>query len=333
MSKAFRWASVNSGVLPSVTAPAFLLVAAAAGFGPTPQDVMRRALDAHLKHRIEMLQVTATPMDSGTILYKLYVDPRVKSTHVNIISPNSMAGTRSVDNSKVLRTYFPAQDDILEQPSPQKFRTPTDKRMQLIQRNYKLSLTSGRQIAGRNTYMVEMRPIEPSVGMRRVFIDRERSTILASYLRDPATKTDFTLTTTLHVNYNPDNRASEFQLPPKKEVKKETTPIELSKFKDAAKKLGFAPRIPPNLPYGFEIVSKQIVGSEEKPFLAVRCSDGMTNINVYQWNVKTFGGESPMRNVKTKQDPYRITYYVDGDAPIGILNAIRDTFIARASSS
>ena len=294
---------------------------------------MKKALDSHMKHRVEMFQVTSSPLDSGTIVYKLSVEPSAKTVHVNIISPSSMAGTRSVDNSRTLRTYFPNQKEILEQPSPQKFRTSTKTRMELIQRNYRLSLVAGREIAERKTYLIELKPKEPSVGTRRVLIDQDKGTILASYLRDPATRTEFTLSTTLVVNYNVKFAPGEFDLPKDIIPTKEVMPIELSQFKDAAKKLGFAPRIPPTLPYGFQIVSRQVVGSQEKPFLAIRVSDGMNNVNVYQWNIKKFDGKSPMSNVRTKQDPYRITYYVDGDAPIGILNAIRDAFIARASQS
>jgi hypothetical protein len=326
MSKQLRWACGNTGVHFSLAIPV-LFLSLAAKPGPSASDVLRRAFDSQFKNHVELVQLTATPSDPGSKIFKLYIDPKV-GAHVNILSPTVLSNTRSVDNRRELKIFYPSQNEIVVQKSPQVFKLPLDKRMKLVERNFSLSLKDdGAKVAGRTVYVVYLKAKNAGVGDRQLCVDKEKGNILRSILIEE--RSNFVLLETLVANFSVPYKKGEFDLPKSAQVSKKWGPVDLAKFKDANKKLGFAPRVPGTLPKGFEITHKQIVGQEKKPIMAFRLSDGMNTITVFQWNPKLFGGESPFQNVPTKSDVYGIRYYAEGDAPKAVQSDIVDTFRIR----
>ena len=54
----------------------------------------------------------------------------------------------------------------------------------------------------------------------------------------------------------------------------------------ASKRVGFAPRTPSSLPFGFEVAEAHLCGDEKSAFVAVRISDGFAQGTIYQWDSK-----------------------------------------------
>jgi hypothetical protein len=218
----------------------------------------------------------------------------------------------------------------VEQPSPQRFRLSTDQRMKLIERNFTLSLKDHLEVANRPVYEIYLKAKNKVVGDRILSIDKEKGVILQSILKESPTRS-FVLLGTRSVNFKVPEKLDEFKLPSGSTVKqvKKWGPVNLSSFRNAEQKLGFAPRVPATVPFGFDITHKHVVGQEMKPILAYRLTDGMNTVTVFQWNPKKFDGESPFENVKTTPDTFGIRYYAEGDAPKAVLDEVRRTFVLR----
>ena len=259
-------------------------------------------------------------------MYKLYVDPSY-GVHVNILSPTALTNTRSVDNRREMWIYYPGQREIEVRVSPQKFRLPTDRRVKMVERNFVLSVRgTDESVAGRSVYVVDLKSKNGGVGNRALYVDREKGNILRSTLSDG--KENMNLLETVTVNYDVKLKKEEFRKPAGVE-KKLWGPVDLAKFSNSSKKLGFAPRFPVSVPRGFEVTHKQVLGSDAMPYFVARLSDGMNSIAVYQWSPKIWKGESPFQGVKTSTDAYGIRYFADGDASKSITQEILRSFVLR----
>lgn len=295
------------------------------------RNVLLKSLENHRKQTVELLQNWRPFSEDRTVTVKV-VNVANKKMRVDILSPLVYEGTVTIDDGKLLKTYYTDRKEVLVQASPIKFETPPEKRIKLIESNYKLNVKSGVQVAARNTYMITLTPKEAALGRRVMLIDRKTFIPLRITAYEPGNEVRM-LTDTISIKDESLNPPPDFAIPGESKYRKTSSwgPEELKDTAKAAQKLGFEPRIPTKLPHGFQIVAKHLLGTPDRPFLGVRISDGIYSATVYQWSPKVQQGKNPVQHASMYQDPYGVQYTVYGETPDGLARTLLAMFAFRGT--
>jgi len=200
--------------------------------------------------------------------------------------------------------------------------------MALIDKNYTLSLVGPSTIAGRKTTTILAQPKDEDLAARRFFIDPENGLILQSEVGDLKGKMDKTIETHL-VSFPKRLDPSIFQIPEGDdglEVVKTDWPKRLRDPSKATPLVGFAPRLKPDLPSGFIITEVHLVGNEDAAFLAVRLTDGLALVTVYQWDT-----DKKLTNLPSRRghgvDGEGVCYYAVGDVSSDMRRRLAEAFL------
>jgi hypothetical protein len=184
--------------------------------------------------------------------------------------------------------------------------------MRQIKRNYRLSLGETAVVAGRTVRPIVVAPKHDLLPTRTMFVDTTTHMVLRYVIkmesRGPSVFFD-----TSEVIYFRDGSDVDLSVPAayeKFEVKRQPGPRTLDSVRSARSELGFEPRRPRSVPLGFQTYAAHVLGSGDKSFVAVRLSDGMCSVTVYQWLGSRFARDPGGRRLASATDDQGVKFSV-----------------------
>lgn len=294
------------------TAALSLLVLAHAAFGQSSlQERLERAFASVPAANVELIQERKTPDSPQGVTYRLCADPK-KGVMVRLLKPVLLEGRMTLDDRKNMSTYLPDKRSIRVQASPHLYEPSAEKLARLTVRNYNSKRGSSVTVAGRSAITYTLTPKQPGVGARTLAFDSKTGMILRIDLKDENEKLRLLDTFLFRADKC---ETKDFRLPAARKRETIPAPKSITSVESAAKAVGFSPRIPTRLPLGMSIYAKQVVSSGDAKFVALRLTDGLASMTVYQWNPKLFGGKNPVGIDAMAMDGYGIMYTGYGSLP------------------
>lgn len=201
-----------------------------------------------------------------------------------MIAPLRLQGKESVDDGSKSYTFLPDEKIMIVQPSAN-VKEDADFRIPLISKNYVLTSKNGGKIANRGTTLVTAMAREAKVGGLRFWLDNETAYVMrkAAYnFEEEEWIPDYEV---LKAEFPPKLDSSLFKISPigGYETLEYGARTKLASLRDAERALGFMPTAPKDLPFGFQIQSMQTNTKSTWKSLAMRLTDGLQKVTVYQW--------------------------------------------------
>lgn len=310
----------------TVAAALILFVAAASiSTAQAPDDataVLLRALKS--KRSIHSTMLQRRTVGSFSILVKVQVIPKV-GIRSRVLSPMFMNSIVSFDDGKEWRTYNSDDNSLRIELSPALHAMPHGRLAELLERNYTVSFLDSARVAHRRTFVVRLAPLAEALPSRTLFIDKEKHAILR-YKIDADTGS-LTVIDTQWVSFDPGFSATDLEIVvgPNVRIKRAWGPKEVRNLREAEELAGFRPTSPKSLPFGFAPGKLHLVGRREQPFVAVRISDGIAHVTVYQW-LAGVDGFNPFPNRKALVNLSQIHILAVGDVGSKVLKLIEQAF-------
>ena len=296
-------------------------------------STLAKALDAQWSVPALLLQDRGQGEGQAPMRVKVQVVPG-RGIQVTVLQPISWQGTVFLDDRRELRTYDPDNDRIIVRPSPAKFSASTAWRIERVGENYQTEVSRGPTIAGRRTQILTLEPKASEMPVRRLTIDRSNSVVLRYEIVPESGKTSLYLDT-LSAVYDPAEAAADFGIDrePDTDLVRLPGPREFTVPSSVKELVGFTPRVPGSLPVGFQAYARHVLGDDGREIVAIRLSDGMCAVTVYQWLGSRFKGRPPVRTRWSRRDAYGVTVAVEhtpGDlVPPAVLEKILERFAGK----
>ena len=270
------------------------------------------------------VQTRGQPGTPHTFLVQVQVVPN-RGVRTTILSPISHQGSVSFDDFEKLHRYDPDRRLVEIGPSYYKLQPSPRSRASLISRNYSVSVGADETVASRRCTVIECKPKSEGLPSRRMHVDAFTNVILQYDIAEPG-KGYKSFLKTKSVDYSRENALRNFELrypSGSTTIVHEWGPEEIKSASSVARQVGFTPRLPKVLPYGFVLQESQLVGTAREPYVRLFLSDGLAGLFVYQVssdkkpsNVRRFE-RSPIHT-----DRYGIEYYAEGDVSYRIQRTI-----------
>lgn len=312
-----------------------LVVMAAAGSaiaGPWP-DARARDLLLKSMERSRCFNVSAilTREGSGGIMQLKLEQSEDGFERQTILQPLSMQGVSTVDDGKRWMTLWPDERRVLRQDSPRLWQADPEDRIRLADRNYRLTITSEDRIAGRRALCVSAVPRSKEMATRRYYLDERTGFILRSELVDENGEVVL-LQDTKAISF-PDDipKCCEMISSKGMRVMERTSPMALKPGASTRSLVGFEPVLPGNLPFGFVIHAKQIIGDENRRYVAVRITDGLVSATIYQY--KSDGDERKRGSSDERREAAGVGFRVVGELTSAAKSQILSRFLKEAEQA
>lgn len=326
--------AANFSLLAALGAMLFEVASSQApGPSPSPIESLRKALNADLHSNYSAIkQVSVWGSDrSGVRVRKDQAASGKSATFV--LSPTTMQGRITVDDGKLWSTYNPDNKTLYVQESPGKVldRAELDRRMLLIQQNYKVTSGRPQTIAGRRTLCVQIEPEAKDPLFKRAFwIDAEQNVILRVVWTHPnGAKRVIVDTESISFPEKIDDEVFKIKLLENpKQVRIQSPRMERT-ISSLSKHVGFSVRLPVEIPMGFLFTRAEAVTGPSRTMAALRYTDGAANVTVYQ--SPAVGGRPPWRMDESRGDFEQegSFFAVDGDIPdearAKIISAVKES--------
>ncbi len=212
-------------------------------------------------------------------------------TRYTTLAPIRLMGYQSIDDGVRCKIFLPDQSMVIDQESPLKQPDDIEKRIKLANENYTFKMDGMSLIAGRPAWCVVAMPRDGDMEVRRFYIDQETNypLRLEGVSANGARRT-FLDTKVIQFPKMLDDEVFQFKSLTNVRVIKYERPKNV-KISSAASQLGFKPAVPTDLPLGFVVQDAQINDAPEWHALAMRLTDGLVRVTVYQWRI----GDRPIR--------------------------------------
>lgn len=247
-----------------------------------PIDVLRELFTT--AHRTPVVMVQSFRQSDGSV-HQLKVhttaDGRTRRT---VIQPLAMQGEIYYDDGKKWYYFRPDQRVVIQQPSPVLNTLDINRRLALVNKNYTLNIGKTEVIVGRPATKVIAKPKFKGLPTRIYYVDKEFPALLRLQTSMPNSKETIMAVDT-HSFQALSGESALTQSPP------DDAGYRLIKMwgpknfdpegKYAERFVGFSPTIPNDLPFGFELAYKQMIGTEDAPYVSVRITDGLSSLSVY----------------------------------------------------
>lgn len=281
---------------------------------------LKRLYDDPFGANVVTIQRRRSPVNRSTFLAHVESSKGV-GAKITILEPVSVQGMQYIDDGETLRSYMPDLSTIYLQVSPQKVRMGGEERMAAIRANYRVKLLEPVEVARRKATVVELRPRNPKMPIRRLAIDAKEAFLLRSeVIDDEAEKWVDTVKVTFL-----SSRPAPFSFHEPRDTTVRESFVKLVKDgKFAMALLGFEPRLPKKLPFGLRVVAQQVSGSESSPVFSVVLSDGVATVTVSQWKNKKNREDQNERPMAV--DAFGIGFTAYGDVPDDVLQQVAKTF-------
>ncbi|MGE0002598.1 MAG: outer membrane lipoprotein carrier protein LolA [Fimbriimonadaceae bacterium] len=261
---------------------ATLLPAAAFTHDEEAQKFLELALAGQRNFHAVIVQNRMGPDERTDMLVKIQIVPS-KGMKSTVLQPLSMQGFVVIDDGEESKVYDPDREEVLIQPSPNKFLPSTSIRSRQIKSNYAVEYGRHRVLAGRSCHEVVLSPKEAKMPQRRLSIDNSKRLILR-YVIVPASGEAIVFTDVKSVIFDQGEANEDFGLPAaaqEKRVRRMEGPQVVSDPMSVKGEVGFSLKRPKSLPFGFDVHAIHLVGHDKEKSLAIRTSDGMSFVTVY----------------------------------------------------
>lgn len=307
-----------------------LLVIGACGapaLAQDPHEILSRSLTRQFNLPVSIVQVRT--FDRSNVMMKVESD-ETGNMRITMLHPISLQGIVTVDDGRRTRIFEPDEREIRSMMSPRVMLGDPGMRSELIRRNYRLSLQPAVRVAGRLCHVIRAEPRAEGLETRVVFVDRELGiTLRYEVLRGDGSR--LTLFDTKTATSRPAGFRVSTDLPEGKE-EKSWGPLTVNDRKRARRMVGFTPRDGDELPLGFHRVAIHIVGSEERPFIGLRLTDGLATATVYQWQPSRFRDGRPFRTTVTGVDDDGVMFSAAGNIPEYAIRRLVEHFAGSSKS-
>jgi len=197
-----------------------------------------------------------------------------------VLGPLRYQGIESIDDGSQATTYLPDSHVMLVQASSRKESCRAKQRLALAEKNYRLTVETSGEVAGRKTVCVQATPRHAGLPSRRYYLDAKTAYLLRSEVIGP--KGSQVQLDTKAVSY-PDEISEDLDI-----HSAGASTVRYSRqweepARDGDRQLGFEPLIPAFLPLGFAIQEVKVSKSQDWNSIVVRISDGLVRGTVYQW--------------------------------------------------
>lgn len=267
-------------------------------------DLLRRSLEARSRTRAVLVQVQSMPgKSSSAVTVKVEMDGtgRMRRT---ILQPLRVANSLSIDDGNSWISLAPDEKMARVQPSVDLVSDSIANRMNLIRNNYSVSAVRGPIIAGRNTVLLTCRPkTNRELPVRRIYIDQKNFLMLRLELEEGEKATERLVDTTVAEfpsKIDPDR--FKVSVPAGYTVERCTPTVRLTDPLRASKLVGFSPKVPNELPFGFVVEHYEVIRpGPTSGLLALRLSDGFVTLTAYQWATSDSKTRFPSQRSRTIQ--------------------------------
>jgi hypothetical protein len=250
-------------------------------WGPDdPGEILKRGLRETSDYTGQMLVKTESWTEGKSLLQVKVV--KGKGFKYTWVHPSNAAGESYIDDGKQIKQYLPDSNVIRVRTSFQTFFPSESERLAMTKQNYTLSFLGHEKRQGRTVQRIRATAKNSQMGVRTMAVDSELPVVFELDHRvGGSTKRLFEVFEFALM----ENSAIKLDLgaPASAKVVNAWGPKPIKDVKIATGLLGFAPIVPPTLPYGLKIFASQMVGDEKSPFVAMRLTDGLAIAHVYQW--------------------------------------------------
>lgn len=273
------------------------------------------------------VQTRGQPGSPYTFLVQVQVVPN-RGVRTTILSPISHQGSVSFDDFKKLQRYDPDRRLVEIGPSYYKLQPSPRSRASMISRNYTVTLGPDETVASRRCTVIECKPRSAGLPSRRMHVDAFTNVILQYDIAEPG-KDYKSFLKTKSVDYSRGNALRNFELSYPSDsttVVHEWGPVDIKSAAAVSSQIGFTPRIPRVLPYGFMLQESQLVGTAREPYVRLFLSDGLAGLFVYQ--VSSDRKPSNVRRFERRPihtDRHGIEFFAEGD----VSHEIQRTIVER----
>lgn len=253
-----------------------------------------------------MVQSRSNGETSITVLVQIVPGEGV---HAKVIKPFIYSGIVSVDDGATWKNFDPHENVVRIERSPVQFEMPLHKRMDLIKKNFEVSLAEDVMVAGRAASVVRLHGLHKGMFDRVLKVDKESALIL-DYWVDCGQNVGASQFVTKSITLGESSEPSEFEFAFKmaKVVDRTDSLKEIKNPVEASPLVGFLIKTPTDLPAGLSLQAYHVISNRDSKFLGVRLTDGMSIVNAYLWK--------PSADVKRSDEPFEGKY--DSVAPSGI---------------
>ncbi len=251
-------------------------------------------------------------------------------TKLTVLAPLCDQGIVNTEDGKTWKTYIPSEKRLEFMAAPNR-EANNDVRRDLSSRNYRFTLQSGDLIAGRKTSVIIASPKNGEMPTRRYSLDAAKQ-----YLLRVETELEGEmkmLHDTVAIAFPTSNPVADIEKEIVQSVRRieKSPPVSWTEPRTVQNLVGFKPTIPTNLPFGFEIIDKQLAG-EKGRFIAIRISDGLANATIYQISSNSQFGttESTAHTSVNRREANGIRFRLSGDLPDSVTKRILEFFVKEA---
>lgn len=240
-----------------------------------------------------------------------------------VLAPICDQGAIMYDNGKVMKNFFPDEKKLMVHDSP-RHNSQLAYRQALADQNYRFSTEKSERVAGRAAVVIIAVPRSTGMPSRRYTLDAANSYLLRveTELRGDRK----ILTDTLAISFpkvlsisDPEREFfSQFR-----RVEMES-PVVVNDVSNIIELVGFRPALPPDLPYGFETLEKQV--DVNRNSVAIRISDGLAHATILQSRIDR-GDKSKSSSGVNRREARGFEFKLIGDLPDPITSRLLDLFI------
>lgn len=261
-----------------------LATAALAAFPPAAQDVLRQIRTSPPQAYSAELTVTRHGA-AGTVSKRVRLDFSPPSSYRReILAADGSLERLIVSDGKTERFYDPSRKIIREGEAvdPLYKRLGPDEELERLEENYEASVASGADVAGRSTWLLELRPRAEGRARRRFWVDRKNGLVL----RSENFRLDEALASVMRfdrLTLGKSGAAVNLAIPAPPGVRtiKRLEPDYLA-LEEARSISGMEARIPSWLPPGYAFESIDVIQRGRKAVLHSRFSDGVEVLSLFQ---------------------------------------------------
>jgi hypothetical protein len=277
--------------LPSLAASLLLALLASGAWAEEDADKLAaRAILAFDKTAASYLQTRHS--EGRTMRMQVFVDPR-RGVRVEFKEPSSVAGMIGVDDFRRFRLYDPEARSLTILPSQFRQAASAPLRARLVQQNYRARIRGQAHAAGRPTKVIGLTSVHGHGHAWTMAVDSEKGVLLQLTSQSPEGGVVRHLETHLAYFERLPKFNSDLGAPAGLKVREEPAPPSWKDAAQAARTIGFEPRIPARLPFGFQVVRREILGEKPRQFAAVAMTDGLFSATVVLWDGSVMGRSRP----------------------------------------
>lgn len=296
----------------------------------SPRHLLIQSMTAARRYNISAVIIQRASHFNGVEVEMKMEQDMFGRTRFTIWQPSQMRGLISYDDGVNWYTYMPNHKWIIQQESPRVAQDNPALQIFQADQNYVWKLERGPDIASCPTLVVSAVPKAKGMVTRRYYLDSRTSLMLQLETISPdGTKTVQLETRSiaylkgapkLPVPGEDDPSIKKRVMPPPERF---TIP---SSVKD---QVGFTPIIADNLPYGFIVKTKEIVGPPHDRKAAIRLSDGLVNETIYQWIDKPSKRRGPFDSKKDTILVNGIRMRALGEVPSALAKKLLQAFVTK----